>query len=179
MAKKWYVVHTLSGSEGRAKKTLEDAIRRKGPVAEANFGQILLPEEEVVEVRNGKKRSFKRKKYPGYLFVEVNLDDDPHQEMEILILHTPRISGITKRPLPQEEIDRIEGKESAKEKKPKIIATYEVGDEVRITEGAFASMLGSVEEVIAPRQKLRVKVNIFGRMTSVDLDYAHVERPVQ
>ena len=92
-------------------------------------------------------------------------------------MNTPRISGITKKALPQAEIDRIEGKETQHEQQPKILANYEVGDEVRITEGAFASMLGSVEEVIVPRQKLRVKVNIFGRMTSVDLDYAHVELP--
>ena len=177
MSKKWYVVHTLSGSEGRAKRALEDAIRRKGPLAEQYFGRILLPEEEVVEMRNGKKRTLKRKKYPGYLFVEVDLFSDGKQEMEILILNTSRISGITKRPLPQEEIDRIEGKETQEDVAPKIIANYEVGDEVRITEGAFSSMVGNVEEVIAPRQKLRVKVNIFGRMTSVDLDYAHVERP--
>lgn len=177
MAKKWYVVHTLSGSESRAKRALEDAIRRYGPVANEKFGRILLPEEEVVEVRNGKKRTIRRKKYPGYLFVELDLENDTRQEMEILLLNTPRISGITKRPLPQKEIDRIEGKETQQEEQPKILANYEVGDEVRITEGAFSSMLGTVEEVIVPRQKLRVKVNIFGRMTSVDLDYAHVELP--
>ena len=177
MAKKWYVVHTLSGSESRAKRALEDAIRRKGEKAEQKFGRILLPEEEVVEVRNGKKRTLRRKKYPGYLFVEVDIDDDPQQEMEIVILSTPRISGIMKKPLPQEEIDRIEGKSSQKVEQPKILTNYEVGDEVRIIEGAFASMLGKVEEVIAARQKLRVKVNIFGRLTSVDLDYAHVELP--
>jgi transcriptional antiterminator NusG len=177
MAKKWYVVHTLSGSESRAKRALEDAIRRKGDVAEQKFGRILLPEEEVVEVRNGKKRTLRRKKYPGYLFVEVDLENDSQQEMEIVILTTPRISGIMKRPLPQEEVDRIEGKNSQQVQKPKILTNYDVGDEVRIIEGAFASMLGTVEEVIAPRQKLRVKVNIFGRLTSVDLDYAHVEHP--
>ena len=103
-------------------------------------------------MRNGKKRTLKRKKYPGYLFVEVDLFSDGKQEMEILILNTARISGITKRPLPQEEIDRIEGKETQVEVAPKIIANYEVGDEVRITEGAFSSMVGHVEEVIAPRQ---------------------------
>jgi transcriptional antiterminator NusG len=177
MAKKWYVVHTLSGSESRAKRALEDAIRRKGATAEEKFGRILLPEEEVVEVRNGKKRTIRRKKYPGYLFVEVDLDNDPRQEMEIVLLNAPKISGITREPLPQAEIDRIEGKETQKEQQPKILANFELGDEVRITEGAFASMLGTVEEVIAPRQKLRVKVNIFGRMTSIDLDYAHVELP--
>ena len=86
--KKWYVVHTLSGSEGRAKRALEDAIRRKGPLAEKYFGRILLPEEEVVEMRNGKKRTLKRKENMGYLFVEVDLFSDGKQEMEILILNT-------------------------------------------------------------------------------------------
>jgi transcriptional antiterminator NusG len=107
----------------------------------------------------------------------VDLENDPRKELEILLLATPRISGIMKKPLPQEEIDRIEGKQSQAKVQPKILTNYEIGDEVRIIEGAFASMLGKVEEVIAPRQKLRVKVNIFGRLTSVDLDYAHVERP--
>jgi transcriptional antiterminator NusG len=173
MAKKWYVVQTLSASEKRAVAALEDAIRRKGEFAQECFGEILLPVEEVVEVRNGKKRVSKRKKFPGYLFVEVELN----QEMEILIRSTPRISGLTKDPLPQFEVDRIKGVENKDEQQPKVLINFKVGDEVRIIEGAFASVTGKVEAVLAPRQKLRVQVSIFGRMTSVDLDYTHVERP--
>jgi transcriptional antiterminator NusG len=175
MNKKWYAVQTLAGSEKRARLALIDAIERRGEGAKVRFGEILLPMEDVVEVRNGKKRPSKRKKFPGYLFVEVDLDEA--KEMESLIRATPRISGLFKDPLPQMEVDRIKGTEKSEDLKPKILVNFQAGDEVRIIEGAFASMKGIVEQVHLSRQRLRVQVSIFGRLTSVDLDFTHVERP--
>ena len=179
MAKKWYVVNTLSGAESRAKKALDEAIRRAleaKPHLADRFGEILLPEEEVVEVRNGKNRTLKRKKFPGYLFIEVDLEQEDKLEVEVVLRSTPRISGINKDPIPTVEIDRMRGREEEEDEQPKILAHYDIGETVRIVNGAFASMEGEVVEVHASRQKLRVNVSIFGRMTSVDLDFSSVER---
>ena len=152
------------------------AIERADSNIQDRFGEVLLPEEQQTEVRNGERKVTRRIKIPGYLFVEVDLEDDPRKEVEILIRNTPRIVEFKKAKLPQKEIDHLRGTVTAVKPKAKVITNFKVGEVVRIIDGAFSGMTGAVEELTPSRQRLRVKVSIFGRMTSVDLEYEHVER---
>lgn len=173
-ALKWYVVHTYSGHENRAKKGLEERIKQYG--LEQKFGEILLPSETVEEVKSGVKRSQSRKCFPGYLLVEMELDDASWH----LVKNTSRITGFVgdaKKPpsLSKKEVERLR---SMVEGAPKTRTRmdYSVGDRVRVAEGPFANFNGDVEEVKPDKQKLRVLVSIFGRSTPVELDYAQVEK---
>ena len=175
MNKKWYVIQTLSGSEKRAQKSLLKSIENAPEYIQERFGEVLIPEEELTEIRNGEKKTTRRIKIPGYIFLEVDLSNDPDNEVEILIKNTNRIVEIKKTPLRPIELDRLLGR-AKKEKAPsKILVKFSVGDSVKITGGAFSGMTGIVEDVNTTRQRLRVRVSIFGRMTSVDLEYTHVE----
>jgi transcriptional antiterminator NusG len=175
MSKKWYVIQTLSGSEKRAQKSLNKAIENAPEYIQDRFGEVLIPEEELTEIRNGEKKTSRRIKIPGYIFLEVDLSNDPDNEVEILIKNTNRIVEIKKTPLRPIELDRLLGR-AKKEKAPsKVLVKFSVGDSVKITGGAFSGMTGIVEDVNTTRQRLRVRVSIFGRMTSVDLEYTHVE----
>jgi len=174
MSKKWYVVQTLSGSEKRAQKALLKSIENAPEYIQVRFGEVLIPEEEITEVRNGEKKVSRRIKIPGYIFLEVDLSNDPDNEVEILIKDTNRIVEIKKTPLRQSELDQLRGKVKKEKTQTKVLVKFSVGDSVRIIDGAFSGMTGIVEEVNTTRQRLRVKVSIFGRMTSVDLEYTHV-----
>ena len=174
MAKKWYVVQTLSGSEKRAQKALVKSIENAPVHIQDRFGEVLIPEEEITEMRNGEKKTSRRIKIPGYIFLEVDLSNDPGNHVEILIKETNRIVEIKRNPLSQVEIDHLRGKVKKEKSPSKIVINFKVGDTVRIIDGAFSGMDGVVEEVQSARQRLRVKVSIFGRMTSVDLEYEHV-----
>ena len=175
MAMAWYVVHTYSGFENKAKAALEDAIRRYG--LEPKFGEVLVPTEKVVEVKDGQKKTTTRKVFPGYIFVHMEIDNETWH----VVKSTPKVTGFiggsrTPPPIPEAEVRRITNQMAADEVKPKSVMEFERGEEVRIIEGPFATMKGRVEEVNQARGKLRVMVSIFGRPTGVELDFTQVER---
>ncbi|MBL8618494.1 MAG: transcription termination/antitermination protein NusG [Deltaproteobacteria bacterium] len=176
MAKNWYAVQTFSNFENKAKLALEDAIRRAG--LGHRFGEVLVPTEAVVEVKDGQKKTTTRKKYPGYMFVNMEIDNETWH----LVTTTPKVAGFiggSRNPpaLAEAELRTILDQGSPVEEKPKPVVHFERGEDVRIIDGPFASMPGKVEEVNQARAKLRVLVTIFGRQTSVELDYTQVERP--
>jgi len=176
MAMNWYAVQTFSNFENKAKLALEDAIRRAN--LSARFGEVLVPTEAVVEVKDGQKKTTTRKKYPGYMFVQMEIDNETWH----LVTTTPKVAGFiggsrNPPPLADAELRTIIDQGSPVEEKPKPVVHFERGEDVRIVDGPFASMLGRVEEVNQARAKLRVLVTIFGRQTSVELDYTQVERP--
>jgi len=173
MAKKWYVVHTYSGHENRAKLSLEDRVKTFGLGDE--FGKILIPTESVMEVVKGQKRTSTRKFYPGYLFVEMELNEKTFH----LVKNTPKITGFlggtNPTPVKENEIQAISAASDGSVKaKPRI--TFEEGDSVRVTDGPFSNFSGTVEEVKPEKQKVRVLVSIFGRATPVELDFGQVEK---
>ncbi len=171
---KWYVVHTYSGLENRAKKTLEERIRQYS--MDDQFGEILVPTETVEEVKSGVRKSQSRKCFPGYVLVQMELTD----ETAHLVRNTPKITGFvggTKKPAPlsSSEVERMRSLAHGIQK-PRAKVEFLEGDQVKVTEGPFANFNGSVEEVKPDKQKIRVLVSIFGRSTPVELDYAQVER---
>ena len=178
---KWYVVHTYSGFENRAKKSLEEQIKQKG--LEAVFGEILIPMETVEEQKNGQKRTQKRKFAPGYIFVQMEMNDVTWH----LVKNTPKVTGFIgadknerdklKVPsVPEKQVLAMtqQLKETAAKPVPKI--DFESGDNVRVVEGPFANFSGTVEEVNHAKQKVRVHVTIFGRSTPVELDFNQVTK---
>ena len=179
MSKRWYVVQAYSGFEKNVQKTLKERIAREG--MEDYFGQILVPVEEVVDIKNGRKTVAERKFFPGYVLIEMEMTDSSWH----LVKSTPRINGFiggtAHRPLPisQREVDNIMaqvGGGTGGEKKPKPRVEFEVGQQVRVNEGPFADFNGAVEFVDYERNKLRVTVQIFGRETPVELDFGQVEK---
>ncbi len=176
MPMNWYAVQTFSGFENRAKAALEDAIRRGS--LESVFGEILVPTETVVEIRNGQKKPTTRKVYPGYMFVQMEMNRQTHH----LVTTTPKVAGFTggsrnPPPLPEHEVKGLlRQADDEDETKPKPIVHFERGENVRIIDGSFASMNALVEEVNQARGKLKVVVTFFGRPTPVELDFTQVER---
>ncbi len=174
--KLWYVVQAYSGLEGHVKKSLEEAILLSG--LNSSFGQILVPTEEVVEMRAGQKRKSERKFFPGYVLVEMEMNDATWH----LVRSTPKvvgfIGGTSERPAPisPKEVDFIlqRMQDSADKPKPKVL--FEAGEVVRITEGPFADFNGVVEEVFYEKSRLRVAVLILGRSTPVELEFTQVEK---
>ena len=176
MAKQWYVVHAYSGFEKNVQKTLKERIEREGMAD--YFGQVLVPVEEVVDIKNGRKTISERKFFPGYVLVEMEMTDDSWH----LVKSTPRVTGFIggtgNRPLPimQREVDAILQQVQTGVEKPKPKVQFEVGQQVRVSEGPFADFNGVVEELNYDRNKLRVSVQIFGRETPVELEFAQVEK---
>ena len=176
MAKKWYVVHAYSGFEKNVQKTLKERIEREG--MQDYFGQILVPVEEVVDIKNGKRTLSERKFYPGYVLAEMEMTDDSWH----LVKSTPRVTGFiggtANRPLPitQREVDSIMQQIQTGGEKPKPKVQFEVGQRIRVNEGPFADFNGVVDEVNYERNKLKVSVQIFGRETPVELDFMQVEK---
>jgi transcriptional antiterminator NusG len=176
MALRWYVVHAYSGFENNVKRSLEERITRSG--LQDLFGQILVPTEEVVEIREGQKRSTSRKFFPGYVLVQMEMNDDTWH----LVKDVPRvmgfIGGTSDRPAPISEreamaiLDRVQ--EGVEKPRPKVL--FEPGEVVRITDGPFNDFNGVVEEVDYEKSRLRVAVLIFGRSTPVDLEFSQVEK---
>jgi transcriptional antiterminator NusG len=176
MALKWYVVHAYSGFENQVKRSLQERIRRGG--LENQFGEILVPTEEVVEMREGQKRKSDRKFFPGYVLVQMELNEETWH----LVREVPKvmgfIGGTSDRPAPITDkeaaaiLNRIQ--EGAEKPRPKVL--FEVGEMVRVREGPFTDFNGSVEEVNYEKNRLRVAVSIFGRSTPVDLDFSQVEK---
>lgn len=176
MSKKWYVVQAYSRFEKNVQRILEERIAREE--MGDYFGQILVPVEKVVDIRNGRKTISERKSYPGYVLVEMEMTDDSWH----LVKSTPRVSGFiggrANRPTPisQREAEIILQQVQTGIEKPKPKVEFEVGQQVRVNEGPFADFNGVVEEVNYERNKLRVSVQIFGRETPVELEFSQVEK---
>lgn len=176
MSKRWYVVQAYSGFEKNVQKILKERIAREG--MEGYFGQILVPVEEVVDIKNGRKTISERKFYPGYVLVEMEMTDDSWH----LVKSTPRVSGFIggtankPAPISQREADAILQQVRSGVEKPKPKVEFEVGQQVRVNEGPFADFNGIVDEVNYERNKLRVSVQIFGRETPVELEFGQVEK---
>jgi len=172
MAKQWYAVHTLSGSEDRAMKALQLRIQQHG--LDDRFGAVLVPSEVVVDPKT--KRKITRRFYPGYMLVEMELDNQTWD----LVKNTPKVTGFVggtrnPPPVPAEEVKRITNMLSDEEE-PRPVMNFEVGEEVRLTEGRYASMRGVIEEINEGRGKLRVIITIFGRPVPTELGFHQVEK---
>lgn len=171
---KWYVVQAYSGYENKVKLSLLERIKQAQ--MEEQFGEILIPKENVQESRGGKKRLSSRTFYPGYIFVQMDLTDETWH----LIKNTPKVNGFVggrhPSPVPEPEINTIAQQVADGAAKPKPRVIFEVGDHVRVTDGAFQNFTGKIEDVSPEKQKVRVLVSIFGRATPVELDYHQVEK---
>lgn len=176
MTKRWYVVHAYSGFEKSVQRALMERITRAG--MQDSFGQILVPVEEVVEMKSGQKSISERKFFPGYVLVEMDMNDDSWH----LVKSTPKVTGFvggsaTKpTPISEKEVDKImrQIQEGVEKPRPKVL--FEVGEMVRVKDGPFTDFNGSVEEVNYEKSRLRVSVTIFGRATPVELEFAQVEK---
>lgn len=173
---KWYVVHTYSGFENRAKKSLEERIRQFNMLD--RFGEVLIPTENVVELsKGGQKKTTKRKFFPGYMLVQMELNDETWH----LVKATPKITGFvgsaTQPPaVPETEVRRLTRQIDEGALKPKPRVHFEVGENVRVVDGPFQNFNGTVDAVNHDKSKLRVLVSIFGRATPVELDFVQVEK---
>lgn len=175
MGHQWYVVHTYSGFENRAKQNLEEKIKNLGK--EKYFSEILVPTETVVELVKGKRKATQRKIFPGYILVKMELNE----ETWYIVKGTPKITGFAgdrTKPIPisEKEVEEIisQMKEGVSKAKPKV--KFNVGDSVRVIDGPFVNFVGTIEEIKPEKRKLKVSVSIFGRSTPVELDFIQVEK---
>jgi len=172
---RWYVVNTYSGYENRAKMSLLQRVESEG--YEDYFGDILIPTENVVEMRGGSKRTTTRKFFPGYIIVQMELTDETWHLVKDTQKITGFVGGTAKNPtpVPEREVRRITQQMEEGTTKPKPKQDFQEGETVRVTDGPFMNFTGTVEEVRPDKQKLRVLVSIFGRATPVELDFMQVE----
>jgi transcription termination/antitermination protein NusG len=173
--RKWFIIHTYSGFENKVKESLQTRAEAFGFADK--IGQILIPTEEVVELRNGKKVTSKRLVYPGYVLVEMEMND----ELWHAVKNTPRVTGFvgggnSPVPLSADEVNQILYRQASSAERPRPKMTFEKNDSVRIIDGPFANFSGKVDEVNAERGTLRVMVTIFGRATPVELEFLQVEK---
>lgn len=173
--RQWYIVHTYSGFEER----VAEALRQRAEAMDMaeQFGEIRIPTETIVELKNGKKRQTQRKFFPGYMLVEMEMTDAAWH----VVKNTPKVTGFVgtgKKPTPltQEDVDRIVRQVSSAKEKPKPKYVYEKGEQVKIIDGPFANFTGVVEDVNIDRETLKVMVTIFGRQTPVELNFLQVEK---
>ena len=176
MAMRWYVVHAYSGFEKTVQKALLERIDREA--MQDRFGKILVPVEEVVDIKNGKRSLTERKFFPGYVLVEMEMSDETWH----LVKSTPKVTGFVggtgnrPSPIPQKEVDAIMQQMQDCIEKPKPKVLFEVGERIRVTEGPFNDFNGNVDEVNYERNRLRVSAQIFGRDTPVELEFSQVEK---
>jgi len=175
MEKNWYIIHTYSGFEKKVAETLKSRIEAEGLLE--RFGEIMVPTEDVIEMRAGKKVVTPKLFYPGYVLVEMDMDDHTWH----LVRSTPRVTGFVgsgqkPSPLTAEEVDRIVHKVEVAAEHPKPKLNFDRGESVKITDGPFKDFQGSVDEINDDRSTLRVLVTIFGRSTPVELDFYQVEK---
>jgi transcriptional antiterminator NusG len=175
-ALRWYVVHAYSGMEKAVERNLRERIERSG--MQAKFGRILVPTEEVVELKGGKKSVSQRRFFPGYVLVEMLMDDDTWH----LVKHTSKVTGFVggakNRPAPisEAEVMKIVNQMQEGVEKPRPKVEWQVGELVRVKEGPFTDFNGAIEDVNYEKSKVRVSVTIFGRATPVELDFSQVEK---
>jgi len=175
MAHQWYVVHTYSGFEQKAKKALEDKVKSLG--REDLIPEVLVPSENVVEMKKGVKKTSSRKIFPGYILVRMELNEESWH----IVKAVPKVTGFvggSKKPagVPDEEVGRITRQISERTLKPKPKVSFEKGESVRVVDGPFTNFNGMVDEVKPEKGKLKVLVSIFGRSTPVELDFMQVEK---
>jgi transcriptional antiterminator NusG len=172
----WYIVHAYSGMEKAVERNIQERIARAGMLSK--FGRILVPTEEVVEMKNGQRKTTERRLFPGYVFVEMVMDDDTWH----LIRHTSKVLGFVggakNRPAPisEEEVQKIVSQMEQGTDKPRHKVEFMAGELVRVKDGPFTDFNGSVEEVNYEKNRLRVSVMIFGRSTPVELEFSQVEK---
>jgi transcriptional antiterminator NusG len=172
---KWYIVHAYSNFEKKVAESIREQARMQG--LESVFSEILVPTEDVVEIRRGRKINSERKFFPGYVLVKMELTDEAYH----LIKNTPKVTGFLgsgNKPMPvtEKEVQRIIGSIEEGVERPKPTIRFDIGEAVRVIDGPFASFNGSVEDVDEDRARLKVTVSIFGRATPVELEYAQVEK---
>lgn len=177
MSKKWYIVNVQTSCEAIAKSAIEERIRSNK--LEDKFGEILVPAENVVELVKGKKQSRSRKFFPGYIFVQMEMDDKTWH----LVRHSAKVTGFvggnnnTRPPeVPEEEVQRVTQQMQEGAEKPKAKANFSMGESVTVVDGPFSNFNGTVEEINEEKGKVKVLVSIFGRPTPVELDFIQVER---
>jgi transcriptional antiterminator NusG len=175
---KWYIIHTYSGFERKVKESIESRVRAY-PELEHKIGRVLIPTESVTEVRGGKKYTSERMFYPGYVLVEMDMDDNVWH----VVKGTPRVTGFVgtgqqPTPLSTDEVNQIVYRVADSKEKPKLKVKFEKNESVRISEGPFASFTGIVDEVNEDRETLKVMVTIFGRSTPVELGFGQVEKVI-
>ncbi|MCE3288818.1 MAG: nusG [Caulobacter sp.] len=172
---KWYIVHAYSNFEKKVKESILDQAKAQG--LDEYFSDILVPTEDVVEIRRGRKVNAERKFFPGYVLVKMEMTDEAYH----LIKNTPKVTGFLgsgSKPMPvsEKEVERIIGVAAEGAERPKPTISFEIGEQVRVTDGPFASFNGTVEQVDEERTRLHVAVSIFGRATPVELEYSQVEK---
>ena len=175
MEKKWYVVHTYSGYEHKAKAALEERVKAMGKTEE--FGDVLVPAEKVVELVKGRKKTSSRKFFPGYMLVNMALNDETWH----VVKATPKVTGFVgdarnPSPISESEVREITQQMAEGAARPKPKVQFEAGESVKVIDGPFQDFNGVVEDVKADKGKLRVLISIFGRATPVELDFVQVER---
>jgi transcription termination/antitermination protein NusG len=174
-AKHWYIVHTYSGFEKKVSESLQQRVQAYG--LQGEIGEILIPTEDVVEMRGGRKIVTPKRFFPGYILVEMHMSDHAWH----VVKNTPKVTGFVgagakPTPLTKEEVEQILLQVSAAAEKPKPKYTFDKGDQVRINEGPFTSFHGVVDEINIDKNTLKVMVTIFGRSTPVELDFLQVEK---
>jgi len=175
MAKQWYIVHTYSGYEAKVRESLKQRVDALG--MNEVIGEILIPTEDVVEMRSGEKIISKKKFFPGYVLINMEMSDNAWH----VVKNTPKVTGFVgmgnkPTPLTQEEVDRIINQVSVAAEKPKPKFQFQRGEQVRIIDGPFTNFQGVVDEVNNDRATLKVMVTIFGRATPVEIDFLKVEK---
>lgn len=175
MASNWYIVHAYSNFEKKVAESIQVAAKDKH--LDQFIEELFVPTEEVTEVRRGRKINTERRFFPGYVLVKMVLNDDTYH----LIKETPKVTGFLgsgnkPMPVPQKEVDRIRGVIEEGEVRPRSTITFEIGENVRVTDGPFASFSGIVEEVDEDAERVKVAVSIFGRATPVELEFTQVEK---
>ena len=175
ITKQWYIVHTYSGFENKVSESLQQRVQAYG--LQQDIGEVLIPTEDVVEMRGGKKAVSTKRFFPGYILVEMNMSGDAWH----VVKNTPKVTGFVgagskPTPLSKEEVDHIIQQVTVAAEQPKPKYTFDKGDQVRINEGPFTSFNGVVDDVNVDRNTLKVMVTIFGRATPVELDFLQVEK---
>ncbi len=176
MAMQWYVVHAYSGFEKSVMRALKERVERSG--MQEKFGEILVPVEEVVEMKGGKKMTTERKFFPGYVLVQMEMDDDSWHLVKSTAKVTGFVGGTANKPaaISEKEVLSIQQQMQEGVEKPRHKIIFEAGEVVRVVDGPFNDFNGTVEEVNYEKNKLRVSVTIFGRATPVELDFSQIEK---
>ena len=176
MTHRWYVLHVYSGFEKRVKETIFEQTKKEN--IEDNVSEILIPTEEIIELKKGTKVQSEKKYFPGYMFVRMQISD----QLWHLITSIPKVSGFlgvkknSPQPIPDSQIEIIKTQQEEGAQKARSKVIYEIGEQVRVTDGPFATFNGSVEEVDVEKERLKVSVSIFGRSTPVELEFSQVEK---